>query len=246
MTGSEYLNMAEMADERNTVIKLVMFDLAGTTVDDNIQGIPLVTIAMKETFNKHGYKIEPETVNKYRGLEKKDAIRGIIKNELCPGSSSSIDVEVMFNDFKDFLRKHLSSIKDEIPGTSEVFRQLKSRGLKIAVGSGFPHSVVESIISMLQWQDLVDCICSAEKVGKGRPHPAMIQKAMKCFGVTDPRSVVKVGDTKADIDEGKNAGCWTVAVLTGTQTVECLRENNPDFIINSVKELPNLLSTGIF
>lgn len=99
---------------------------------------------------------------------------------------------------------------------------------------------------MLQWQDLVDCICSAEKVGKGRPDPAMIQEAMKCFGVTDPRSVVKVGDTKADIDEGKNAGCWTVAVLTGTQTVECLREKNPDFIINSVKELPNLLSTGMF
>ena len=235
-----------MADERNVNIKLVMFDLAGTTVDDNVEGIPLVTIAMKDTFNKYGYKIESETVNKYRGLEKKDAIRGIIKNELCPESFSGIDVEVLFKDFKDFLRKHLSSIKDEIPETSEVFRQLKSRGLKIAVGSGFPHSVVESIISMLQWQDLVDCICSAEKVGKGRPHPAMIQEAMKYFGVTDPRSVVKVGDTKADIDEGKNAGCWTVAVLTGTQTKEYIRENNPDFIINSVKELPNLLSNENF
>ena len=238
--------MADGRKQHHQHIKLVMFDLAGTTVDDKVKGIPLVVIAMKDSFNKHGLNIEPETVNKYRGLEKKDAIRCIIENELCSHTSSSINVEVLFNDFKVFLKKHLSSIKNEIPGTSEVFRQLKSWGVKIAVGSGFPHDVVESVVSTLKWKDLVDCICSAEKAGRGRPHPAMIQEAMKCCGITNPRSVVKIGDTKADIDEGKNAGCWTVAVLTGTQTLEFISGNNPDFIINSVRDFPDLLSNKKF
>ena len=221
--------------------ELVMFDLAGTTVDDNVEGVPLVTVAMRDAFLKHGYNIEPETVNKYRGLEKKDAVRCIATH-----TSSAIDVEVVFKDFKYFLNLHLSSIKNEIPGTSDVFRKLKALGVKVAVGSGFPHNVVESLVATLQWKELVDCICSAEKVGYGRPHPAMIHTAMKSFNIADPRNVVKVGDTRADVEEGKNAGCWTVAVLTGTQSIECVRESNPDFIINSVSDFPDLLSSGKF
>ena len=238
---------ANMADESN--INLVMFDLAGTTVDDNVDGVPLVTVAMKDAFKKHGCDIDPETVNKYRGLEKKDAIRGIIRHVREMDrihASSAIDVEIVFKDFKYFLNTHLSSIKNEMPGTSDVFYKLKAAGVKIAVGSGFPNNVVESIVSTLQWKHLVDCICSAEKVGHGRPHPAMIHSAMKCFNISDPRSIVKVGDTKADVEEGKNAGCWTVAVLTGTQTVEYIKESNPDFIIESVKDLPDLLASGKF
>ena len=144
------------------------------------------------------------------------------------------------------MQKHLSSIKNEIPGTSDVFVKLKTSEVKIAVGSGFPHSVVESIVSTLQWENLVDYLCSAEKAGHGRPHPAMIHAAMKFFDITDPRTVVKVGDTKADVEEGKNAGCWTVAVLTGTQSLECIKESCPDFIINSVADLPDLLSNKKF
>ena len=56
-----------MADK----IKLVMFDLAGTTLDDSVEGVPLVTVAMRDAFKKHGYNIHPETVNKYRDTSSK-------------------------------------------------------------------------------------------------------------------------------------------------------------------------------
>ena len=225
-----------------TSIKLLVFDLAGTTVDDSIDGVPLVAVAMREAFSKHGYDIGVEVVNKYRGMEKRDALQCIL-NELHKQTNTSPndDVEVIFKDFKYFLKKHLSLIKNEIPGTTEVFRKLKSGGMKIVVGSGFPHSVVEAIASSLGWTELVDYLSSAEKAGHGRPHPAMILSAMKFFDISDPRAVVKIGDTKIDVEEGKSAGCWTVSVLTGTQTREYIKESNPDFIINSVADLPDLL-----
>ena len=82
---------------------------------------------------------------------------GVYKNEyntwfpsrLQNNTTPTNDVEVIFKDFKYFLNKHLSSIKNEIPGTTDVFRKLKSAGMKIAVGSGFPQSVVEAIVSTL-------------------------------------------------------------------------------------------------
>lgn len=238
---------AKMADVSAEDIKLLVFDLAGTTVDDSVEGVPLVAVAMRETFEKHGYDIDVEIVNKYRGMEKREAIQCIL-NDLHKQSNTTPtnDVEVIFKDFKYFLNKHLSSIKNEIPGTTDVFRKLKSAGMKIAVGSGFPHSVVEAIVSTLNWTELVDYLSSAEKAGHGRPHPAMIHSAMKFFGISDPRSVVKVGDTKIDVQEGKNAGCWTVSVLTGTQTRKFIKESNPDFIINSIADLVDIFANGKF
>lgn len=233
-----------MADEP-AKIKLFVFDLAGTTVDDSIEGVPLVAIAMREAFHKHGYNIDVNVVNKYRGMEKKDALQSIL-NELHKQNDTSpnIDVDVLFRDFKYFLNENLSSIKNEIPGTTEVFQKLKSTGVKIAVGSGFPHGVVEAITRTLNWTGLVDFVCSAEKAGHGRPHPAMIQSAMKVFDINDPRTVVKVGDTKVDVEEGKNAACWTISVLTGTQSRDFIMESKPDFVVDSIADLPDLLTNG--
>jgi len=96
-------------------------------------------------------------------------------------------------------------------------------------------------VKLLKWTNVVDFISSAEKEGHGRPHPCLIESAMKEYNISNARQVVKVGDTKLDILEGKNAGCWTVAVLTGTQEKETLIEENPDFVIDSVADMSEVI-----
>ncbi|XP_020892152.1 uncharacterized protein LOC110231471 [Exaiptasia diaphana] len=219
-------------------VELVVFDMAGTTVDDSVDGVPLVAVAMQEGFKMHGLDISLTQVNKVRGMEKKEAIKNVLTNL---GQTES-EVDDIFVDFKKSLNSHLQFINKEIPETSNVFKELRSNGVKVSVGSGFPHSVVETIVENLHWSGLVDYVSSAEKVGHGRPNPAMIHAAMKHCGVEDVHSVVKVGDTKADIQEGKNAGCWTVAVLTGTQTRHDLENVKPDFIIDSIANLFDVLA----
>ena len=216
-------------------VKLVVFDLAGTTVDDNINGLPLVTVAMQEAFKNSGLEILPENVNEVRGMEKREAIRTLLGTNHC-----SL-VEKIFTDFKIALDRNLNKLSHEISGTTEVFYELKRQDIKIAVGSGFPQKVVENIVEALNWTGKVDFISSAELEGHGRPHPCLIKSAMTKFGISDVWKVVKVGDTKLDIQEGKNAGCWTVAVLTGTQGEAKLAEEKPDFIIGSVVDLPGII-----
>ncbi|XP_028413492.1 uncharacterized protein LOC114536333 [Dendronephthya gigantea] len=236
-------------------IDLVVFDLAGTTVDDTIDGLPLVTVAMIEAFACHGIKINHDQVNKVRGMDKRRAVQCLLKefeevelnNCLITSKCANItnktrldSLDDIFKDFKLALNSHLININKEIPGTTTTFHWLKKRGIKLAVGSGFPHDVVLALVEKLGWKDLVEYVSSAEQEGHGRPHPSLIHSAMKHCSITNKRSVWKVGDTVMDIEEGRNAGCWTVAVQTGTQTETMLKQSNPDYMINSVADLPQL------
>mmetsp|Transcript_20225 Transcript_20225/g.63365 ORF Transcript_20225/g.63365 Transcript_20225/m.63365 type:complete len:243 (+) Transcript_20225:44-772(+) len=226
-------------------ISLVLFDMAGTTVDDLVDGVPLVIAAFRAAFLAHdGSSVDSEQANAVRGYEKREAIRRL----LCSSrglSSEDVDeaeVDKLFGIFKSELDKLTSCMNTEIAGTSATFQQLRSRGIKIFVGSGFPDHVVQAIVANMGWA--VDGALSSEALGAGRPDPVMVFKAMELSGVPrgEGRRVVKVGDTVVDVEEGRNAGAYTVAVLTGTQSREKLEAAKPDLIIGSVAELPALLA----
>jgi phosphoglycolate phosphatase-like HAD superfamily hydrolase len=71
----------------------------------------------------------------------------------------------------------------------------------------------------------------------------MIELAMKRCGVTDPKKVVKIGDSGIDIDEGKNAGCGlTFGITTGAQLREQLLLATPNAILSSLRELQDWIS----
>ena len=219
-------------------IQLVMFDLAGTTVDDRKAGASLVVSALVRAFASAGIQISPEAIHPHRGREKIAAIRSILEANQLVGPADQIH---------EFFLAELSgqlALLEEIAGAADVFRHLKERGIRVAVGSGFPTDIVDRIIAQLGWNDagLIDYAGSAQRVGAGRPDPAMIRHAMRCLGVSDPKSVLKVGDTRADIEEGRNAGAWTVGVLTGSQSRDDLADAGADFILPSIREVPGLLN----
>jgi phosphoglycolate phosphatase-like HAD superfamily hydrolase len=65
---------------------------------------------------------------------------------------------------------------------------------------------------------------------------------MKRVGVEDTSEVMKVGDTEVDVSEGRNAHCGVVvSVTTGAYSREQLQNYQPDFIIDSLSEIPSLI-----
>ena len=225
-------------------VELVVFDMAGTTVDDLVDGEPLVIAAFRATLKAHdGTEVDFAKANEVRGYEKKEALKLLMS--LTRGvKTEDIDtseVNLVYKIFEAELEKLSCRINSEVGGTAACFQELKRRGIKICVGSGFPEHVVRSIVQNMSWS--VDGAFSSAALGAGRPDPIMIHAAMKTCGVEDPKRVVKVGDTKVDVEEGKNAGCWTVSVLSGTQPREKLETAGPDFIIQSVADFASLLST---
>ena len=224
-------------------IQLAMFDMAGTTVNDKVDGYPLMVISMMRAFAKHGIELSSDAINKHRGKQKSEAIQTLLKEvaELSPTDAERVGDNV-YHDFLHELERNLSRIS-EIDGVTELFRYLKFNDIHVGVGSGFPMEVVQAIISRLGWMDkgLLDYIGSAEQIGVGRPNPEMIHDAMQQFSIANGQKVVKIGDTVVDVQEGKNAGAWTVAVLTGSQTEAQLMAAAPDYILASIRELRTLI-----
>lgn len=223
---------------KNVRLKLIIFDMAGTTVDDIVDGLPLILKCYDDAFRKNGIIIPFNVLNDQRGRDKRTVI-----NELGGSKASEI-----YDNFVSSLLENVKYVK-EIEGTSETFSQLRNAGVCIAVGSGFPYDVSKAIIDKFGWLEkrLIDYWTCSEVVGKSRPDPAMIYAIMQHFDVEDSLSVIKVDDTFIGIEEGVNAGVVSLGVLTGTQNREKLQAANPNGIIESVRNLlPYLKANGYF
>ena len=131
-----------------------------------------------------------------------------------------------------------------MPEAENVFIQLKEKGIKIALNTGFSKDIADVIVSRLQWKErgLIDDYIASDEVEEGRPQPYMIQVLMQRAGISDSSEVIKIGDTEVDVNEGRNAGCsLVVAVTTGAFSKEQLDEHHPDHIIDDLSQLPALI-----
>jgi phosphonatase-like hydrolase len=214
-------------------ISLAVFDMAGTTVYDLVDGVPLVLKSYSDAFEAHGVHVPMEVLNEQRGRDKWTVI-----SELGGDEAPEI-----YEDFLGILNANTGRVK-EVAGASDTFRFLRDHGVAVVASTGFPEEVAEAIVEHLSWlrDGLIDGWVCSEQVGASRPDPAMILYAMRRHGVTDPGEVLKVDDTAKGIEEGLNAGAHTVGVLTGTQSLQRLASAGPHSILPSVVELPGYLT----
>lgn len=222
-------------------VGLVVFDAVGTTVADGGAGSSPVAAAWVEVFREAGIALEADDVEPFRGLDKREAVAALLHRQ-DPASGVPDAAAARLT---ERLLERIGAIVGalhEVEGTSAAFAFLRRRGIRVALASGLPHEMVVSIAERLGWtgRGLLDLVMSAESAGAGRPDPAMIRRAMADLGVADPSCVLKVGDTVADVLEGRNAGVWTAAVLTGMQSRAVLEAAGPDFVLESVADVPAL------
>lgn len=133
----------------------------------------------------------------------------------------------------------------EVPGAAAVFAGLRARGVTVALDTGFFRPIAGVRLERLGWTvpAVVDATVTSDEVPNGRPHPDVILHLMKQLGVTDPQRVAKVGDTRADLERGTNAGCkFMVGVHTGSSTREQFEGWPHTHVVASVADVPALLS----
>jgi phosphonatase-like hydrolase len=129
----------------------------------------------------------------------------------------------------------------EVPGAAAAFAALRRAGVKVALNTGFNRTVTAVLLDRLGWgvPAVIDAVVASDEVPRGRPWPDMIRLLMARLGVQDGRRVAKVGDTRADLEEGANAGCGlNIGVPTGALTREQLQAFPHSHILGSVAEVP--------
>ncbi|MUH35818.1 phosphonatase-like hydrolase [Zobellia amurskyensis] len=220
-------------------IELAVFDMAGTVVNEN----NVVYKTVQKAINKKGYDFTLEFVLEHgAGKEKHQAIKDILKAD---SNSISEPSEPIFEDFKQLLDEAYHDLKViSFDGVEEALTKLKSQHIKIALNTGYNRAIAELLLQKMNWTkgNQYDTLVTADDVLEGRPHPAMIIKAMQVLEVSDANKVLKAGDSIIDIEEGKNALCGvTIGVTTGAHTEEQLKSAEPTYVLNSLIELTNYI-----
>jgi len=221
--------------------QLIVFDLAGTTVNDNRD----VHHVLQRLFKKIHIRISIEEANEVMGIPKPEAIRILLQRHKYPYISEMLIMEMHAHfvlKMSGFYQRHTSVM--EKSGASEVFRICKEQGLKIVVDTGFDRSIVVPLLERMGWEKngLLDGSVTSDEVIHGRPYPDMIFKAMALTGVTDVKSVVKVGDTISDLQEGTAAGClWVIGITTGAYSREDLQKGPHTHLVQHLSEIPPIL-----
>ena len=224
-------------------VKLVVFDLAGTTVQDDGS----ITECFLQAMHAFGYSVNPGRVNELMGYKKIEAIR-ILVQEAEPDSGNITDelLAQIHNRFEQNMLHHYQTTPNLRPmhDAEAVFAALQAAGVAVGLDTGFTRAIADVIVERLGWlkSGLANYLVASDEVPAGRPHPFMIQKMMQQAGITNAQQVVKVGDTEVDVNEGKNAGClYSIAVTTGAFTHSQLLPYEPSFILGSLSEILPIL-----
>lgn len=221
-------------------IKLAVFDMAGTTVMDRSN----VAAAFINAFAKQELNITEADANPLMGYHKPLAIQLMLeKLGLEPDADFIEEIHADFEEEMVDFYEYDPAVKP-MPDAEEVFLQLKEKGIRIALNTGFSKRIAETIVDRFQWKEkgLVDDFIGSNEVAMGRPYTYMISELMKRAEVEDAKEVIKIGDTPVDIEEGRNAGCRIViAMTTGATSRDVLEAAAPDHVLNQLSDIPAIL-----
>jgi phosphonatase-like hydrolase len=222
------------------MIKMVVFDMAGTTVDEN----NVVYKTLQKVINEAGYNFSlAQVLTEGAGKEKLQAIKDIIALQVAQPDDATANK--IYHLFADELATAYDSfeIKPQ-PAAEETFEALRAKNILVVLNTGYNETTAVSILKKLRWETgkQIDGLITATDVQNNRPQPDMTLLAMQKFGIDNGGEVVKVGDSIIDIEEGKNAGCGlSIGITTGAHTYEQLASADPDNIINNLLELLPLI-----
>lgn len=224
------------AARNNQDIRLVVLDMAGTTVADG----GLVEQAFMAAARRLG--ADPDAMLGYvratMGESKISVFRHLFGEEVRAQEANKA-FEAAYAELVDGGRVAA------LPGARETIEELKAQGRTVVLTTGFARPTQDAILTALGWQDLVPLtLCPADAGGRGRPYPDMVLTAfLRTAAAQDVRQIAVVGDTSYDMLSGVRAGAGVVAgVLTGAHDADALRAAGATHVLGSVAELPGVLT----
>jgi len=202
----------------------VILDWAGTIVD---HGSCAPVAALRETFASAGVPISADEARRHMGLAKRTHIASILglpevhaKWVDARGSApKSADVDDMYAAFIPRQLEVLEHHSGVIAGVQQAAERMRGRGLRIGTTTGYNRAMLDYVLDRAREQGFVpdESLCP-DDVPSGRPAPFMCYLNAVRMKVFPMWTLVKIGDTAVDIEEGLNAGMWTIGITrTGNE-----------------------------
>ena len=251
-------------------LKAVIFDWAGTLLDYGSRAPVLAVVSVFRSFDV------PVTIEEARGpmgMAKRDHLRTMLEMPRIGDLWQQVhgtphDEQAIDRLYARFLETQVSFLADHatlIPGALAAVAECRRRGMKIGSTTGYTRELMAVIVPAAQRQGLeVDAMYCASDFAAGRPAPWMSFENARVLGVFPMSAIVKVDDTTVGVEEGLNAGMWSVGLAKSGNMIglseaelasldpteqtarlasarERMAASGAHFVIDSVAELPAVL-----
>lgn len=209
-------------------INLLIFDLDGTLIDSKKDIANSVHWTLRDL---NLPQISDGEIHSYVGNGVRPLIQKSVGEQQGPNYQKALKI------FQDHYKAHLLDHTHPFEGVEEILQQFA--GKKKAVFTNKPQYFTEPILAGLHLDHHFDAIIGSDAGFPKKPDPAVILHLLKKFEC-DPAKAVLIGDSRVDIETGKNAGVLTCGVTYGFRPAEEVRDARPDFLISCLVEMKEL------
>jgi HAD superfamily hydrolase (TIGR01509 family) len=135
----------------------------------------------------------------------------------------------------------VSAEKTELlPHTLETLEYLKDNDLKIGVVTNNGKAASRITCHRFDILRMLDIIVTREDATRWKPDGATLREALSRLNVSNEEAIF-VGDSTIDVLAAHDSNVISVAIPTGPTTLKKLLKAEPDYLVSSLKEFPNLL-----
>lgn len=209
------------------MIRAVLFDFDGTLVNTN----NLIIESFKYTYKKHfNISVDEKDIVKYFGEPLITTFERFDKN----------NAETLFKTYIEFNEARHDYMVEAFEGANDTLKELKNLGVKVGVVTSKRRILVERGLNVTGITEPMDVIITVEDTKRHKPLGDPLIKACEILNIK-PSETLYVGDTHFDILCGKNAGCLTCLVKYTMLSLDELMAYSPDYIIEALMDLPEIL-----
>ena len=211
------------------MIKACIFDLDGTLADT----LESMAYVANEIMQKYGLKTLPTDNFRYNSGEGADMLMQRALKDA--GDKELIHYEEGRRLYREMFAADPMYKVVPYEGMPETLKELKKRGIRLAVCSNKPHPAAVKVIAQLYGDDF-DMVLGQSDAIRRKPAPDGPLMIAGKFGVR-PEECMYVGDTSTDMKTGKAAGMFTVGALWGFRDREELNANGADLVAEHPTDL---------
>ena len=213
--------------ENRESLEAVIFDLDGTLLNTLYD----LTDAVNWSLEKYGQPVRTlEEVSAFVG----NGLRNLML-QAVPGGEENPVFEELFEFFREYYKEHCNIKTAPYEGVIELMKELKARGVKMAIVSNKIDAGVKEL-NAIHFAEYVDVAIGEREGIKRKPEPDSLNEALRILGV-DKEHAVYVGDSEVDILTAKNADVRCISVSWGVRDEGFLMESGAGIMIERPLEL---------
>lgn len=209
------------------MIKGILFDLDGTLINTNMLIINSFKYVFKENLD---LIVEDNEIVQYFGEPLTYTMAKYTKDR----------VEELVQKYVEYSLSIHDEYTESFKGVEEGLIILREKGYKLAIVTSKRRTTALRGLRLFDLEKYFEVIVSPEDTEKHKPEGEPVLKACELLNLK-PEEVVMVGDSHNDILCGKNAGAKTCLVKYTALPLEKLLEHKPDYVIDSVEEILNII-----